>query len=124
MKDSKRNSIKIIKKSIAIFFIISTFLVFILSFAYSGNILFGTYYFQETWDIYIYAKSNIDIYIKFCGNKVTKNFYETSYDGTYIIKDNEIIMKFIYDDEVEEVIYSFEKKGKTIFLDGAEFTKK
>jgi len=109
------------KKIIALFLIISTLAVLILSMTScgGGGGLSGTY--SSTDEMF-----GIEVSYKFSGgNKVTMSTFGMSFDGTYKIEGNEITIKFTMFGETSEESYSFEQvSDKVIIIDGSEYTKK
>ena len=120
------------KKTIVLILIILAVLIISLYFIFCFNKLNGTYYISHDLPVvfglgreYRHNENvRAGLYI-FNGNKITFTVGGWEHYGTYKIRGKEIIIKFIddYYNESDEIIYSFEKKGRTIIIDGHEFTK-
>ncbi|MCL1858595.1 MAG: hypothetical protein FWF92_05115 [Oscillospiraceae bacterium] len=105
------------KRIIALFLIISTLAVIILSIAScGGGGLSGTYSTSEY---------GIEMSYKFSGNKITVTTFGISMSGTYKIDGDNIIIKTSLLGISSEDSYSFEQiSDKVIAIDGIEYTKK
>ena len=102
------------KRIIALFLIISTLAVIILSMAScgGGGGLSGTYTNNDYGG---------EISFKFSGNKVTMSSFGMTIEGTYKINGDKIEMTIMGETETS----SFEKvSNKVIKIDGDEFIKK
>ena len=111
------------KRIIALFLIVSTLAVIILSMAScggGGGGLSGTYSYKD--DLFGTA---IESSYKFSGNKVTVTSFGVTMSGTYKIDGDEITIKTSLLGISSESTYTFEKiSDKIIKIDGIEYTKK